>query len=400
MKVGWCLALVASAVAGPKAGGAEFHGLGELAGGRNCSVAVDVSHDGRVVVGTSLVEDAYPGRSASMGFRWDADGGMIPLGMLESGASSGWSRASAVSGNGTTVVGSSRGVHGEEAVRWTAGSGLVSLGELPGGSRFSSAAGVSYNGATVVGISNASSVEEPFRWTPDAGMVGFGHLENSQQARVVGVSDDGTLMAGWSSLPHTADTSWRLTNHGYQVLPKDSFFTVQAAGLSANGQHVVGYLTLDSPREVRAFRWDEQRGYAQLGQRTWSARDATNNGEWVVGARARSAYSLAEELAVIWNVELGLVDLQGLLMSDYGLRLDGWTLQAASSITPDGDTIVGWGLNPEGDVEAWRVTGLGLMVPEPHSMVLLLVSATVILGRPRRSAAAAKRRLSLRPTIS
>ena len=142
MKSGWCIALVASAVAGPKAVGAEFHGLGELAGGRNYSAAVDVSHDGRVVVGTSLIGDAYSGRSASMGFRWDADGGMTPLGMLESGLSSGWSRASAVSGDGATVVGSSRGMDGEEAVRWTAGSGLVGLSELPGGYRFSSAAGV------------------------------------------------------------------------------------------------------------------------------------------------------------------------------------------------------------------------------------------------------------------
>jgi predicted hydrolase (HD superfamily) len=46
-------------------------------------------------------------------------------------------------------------------------------------------------------------------------------------------------------------------------------------------------------------------------------------------------------------------NLQNVLVSDYGLDLTGWTLEAATDISPNGRTIVGNGTNPNGDLEAW-----------------------------------------------
>ncbi len=45
--------------------------------------------------------------------------------------------------------------------------------------------------------------------------------------------------------------------------------------------------------------------------------------------------------------------LQAVLADDLGLDLAGWTLDVALGISADGLTIVGQGINPNGDHEAW-----------------------------------------------
>ncbi len=49
----------------------------------------------------------------------------------------------------------------------------------------------------------------------------------------------------------------------------------------------------------------------------------------------------------------GMRDLQRLLEMEHSLDLSGWTLLAATAVSPEGSAIVGWGTNPEGQVEAW-----------------------------------------------
>ena len=46
--------------------------------------------------------------------------------------------------------------------------------------------------------------------------------------------------------------------------------------------------------------------------------------------------------------------IQDVLENDYGLDLTGWTLTDAHDISEDGTVIVGAGINPNGDIEAWR----------------------------------------------
>ncbi len=80
-----------------------------------------------------------------------------------------YSRAYAVSADGTVVAGSSSSASGDEAFRWTS-SGMTGLGDLPGGSFYSQAKGVSADGAVVVGYSEHASSTEAFRWTSADGM--------------------------------------------------------------------------------------------------------------------------------------------------------------------------------------------------------------------------------------
>jgi len=81
----------------------------------------------------------------------------------------------AISANGQVVVGNTAGNPGEqEAWYWTEETGMVALGDLPGGTDRSLAYGVSADGSVIVGVGNSTSGNEAFRWTASTGMVGLG----------------------------------------------------------------------------------------------------------------------------------------------------------------------------------------------------------------------------------
>ena len=56
--------------------------------------------------------------------------------------------------------------------------------------------------------------------------------------------------------------------------------------------------------------------------------------------------------AVIWTVESGMVRLVDVLQSR-GVRTTGWLPLVAQGVSADGKTIVGYGINPSGKLEAW-----------------------------------------------
>ena len=206
-----------------------------------------------------------------------------------------------------------------EAIIWTEQDGVIGLGDLPGGSFRSLPSAVSDDGLVVVGKSMSASGLEAFRWTQTEGMIGLGDLE-------------------------------------------DGGFESEAYGVSADGSVVVGGGRSDSGFE--AFRWenDVMTGLGDLegGSFESEAYDVSADGLVVVG------YGMSESgrEAFIWDADNGMRSLQSLLEYDYGLDLTGWTLQGAYGISADGLTIVGEGINPVGDTEAWIAT-----VPEPVSII-------------------------------
>lgn len=64
--------------------------------------------------------------------------------------------------------------------------------------------------------------------------------------------------------------------------------------------------------------------------------------------------------AFIWDPSHGMRSLLNVLIGDYGLgsQLTGWSLRAATAISPDGRHIVGWGVGPNGTIQAWLVRNL------------------------------------------
>jgi len=175
-------------------------GLGTLGDPlHSSSYASAISADGTTVVGQSYSS------TSDQAFIWTAATGMVGLGTLP-GALYQYSYASAVSADGSTVVGATVDNDGfPEAFIWTAATGMVGLGTLgfPGGSWWSHATGVSADGSTVVGTSTGNGgtdFPEAFIWTAATGMVGLGALPGAgfPESRAYGVSADGLTVVGES----------------------------------------------------------------------------------------------------------------------------------------------------------------------------------------------------------
>ena len=111
----------------------RFVPLGDLPGGGFSSGASGVSADGSIVVGQGY--SSVDNGSGPEAFRWTAADGMVGLGHLSGGGFRRGIEATAVSANGSAIV----GYTGIEAFRWRSAGGMVGLGNLPGGDSFVSA---------------------------------------------------------------------------------------------------------------------------------------------------------------------------------------------------------------------------------------------------------------------
>jgi hypothetical protein len=66
--------------------------------------------------------------------------------------------------------------------------------------------------------------------------------------------------------------------------------------------------------------------------------------------------TIPERSAILsWTEAAGIFSLKELLAGE-GIDMTGWSLEYAAEVSADGWTIVGWGINPEGDTEAWKIT--------------------------------------------
>ncbi|MCG8404174.1 MAG: dockerin type I domain-containing protein [Phycisphaerales bacterium] len=263
-----------------------------------CAAAVDVSGDGKVVVGNI---------GGGLPTRWSKADGATPLvdptGEIEAGGSH------SASFDGSIVVGTGDTDTGFKAFRWTAVTGMASLGDFPGGDTHSQGRGVSHDGTVIVGWGTSDLGRRAFRWTSSTGMAELGPLP-------VGVT------------------------------------LTQAEAVSGDGLVAVG--RMESASGTEAFRWTSAGGIAGLGDLpggpffSW-AWSTSMDGSVIVGysdsSRGRSAF--------IWTEADGMRELQDVLSNDYGLDLMDWHLEVAFGISADGNAIVGRGLNPQGEIEGW-----------------------------------------------
>lgn len=144
-------------------------------------------------------------------FRWTPAGGLQDLGVTTGTQSI----AIAISLNGSVVVGEATDANGLwRAFRWTASTGMQDIGTLGGAE--SAALGVSKDGTVVVGTSltsGSSGSSEFFRWTAKTGIQDIKTVLDAdgvhtadnwvQLTSAVGVSADGTIIAGYGLDPKT-----------------------------------------------------------------------------------------------------------------------------------------------------------------------------------------------------
>ena len=221
-------------------GGGEMVGLGYLSGAHKFSKATGVSGDGTVIVGSS----------SGGAFRWTATGGMAGLGLPFEPA--------AISADGHVIVGGAG-----EAFRWTADEGMIfpDLDEVEGIEFFidagfsMGATAVSADGSVIVGFMRNSDVSESFRWgsTIDRlGQMPFGWGASFIYPfnEATGVSGNGAVVIGFGAIDSRIEPFvWNETS-GFQILRDillaggaalpDGFVLYAANGISADGNTIVG----------------------------------------------------------------------------------------------------------------------------------------------------------------
>jgi probable HAF family extracellular repeat protein len=153
-------------------------GLGFLAEDDNDfeSEAIDISGDGLVVVGRAKNTDPNDGsKSVKEAFLWEDDV-MIGLGFLQDDTAKVESEATAVSYDGTTVVGTSK-VDDPNNLRKSVKQAFIWEGDVMAGLGFlgeadgvyeSKATGISADGSVVVGESKTAAGKEAFVWTAES----------------------------------------------------------------------------------------------------------------------------------------------------------------------------------------------------------------------------------------
>jgi hypothetical protein len=167
---------------------------------------------------------------------------------------------------------------------------------------------------------------------------------------IVRASDStGTVLVG---------NSWDAAKQGFVATIWRNGARTQVGGFGAthdvspDGTWAVG------SSEGMAFRHQAGVGLTQL----WSgdARSVSRDGGIVVGAASGIG-------PVLWTEWDGLRPLLDVLEVECGYHLQGWNPYAPWLISPDGTVIVGFGANPAGIQEAWRVPLCAAVTTRPGS---------------------------------
>jgi uncharacterized membrane protein len=313
-------------------------GLGDLPGGSISSFASGLSDDGRVIIGMSRSD------AGDETYRWTAETGLEPLNLLEGQNYFDTSNVTALSADGTVIVGYGSGnAASREGFRWTQETGMVSLGseffsrEL----LFSLARDVSADGMVVVGTADFSPCDDDcgysFRWTAETGMV---HGEPTLvESDAYAVSGDGLVVVGGGDFRHLGQD---LSGFRWTEETGNELFEVSGRAVSYDGSVIAGYENL----------WTEN-GSISLGQ-FFEPSGMTADGSVIVGSERFSGEAL------YWDSENGTQKLVDVFTNQFGLDVAGWTLADERYdeiyISADGRTIAGSGVNPSGKLEAWIAT--------------------------------------------
>lgn len=356
MKIGWVLISSMLLIVGSAFATDPFF---QPLGNENPSVGFfsrphGISGDGSTVVGVSRPYfDPSLGMEVTDALKWSASEGLIRLDLNAA--------AYAVTGDGSLVVGS-KSPNGTVQVPnvWSG-----SFSGWTGSSSFSSgvAQDVSDDGSVIVGgRSGQSAFGFIGGFNPNGSIVMFGGTYTR-------VSADGSLAAG--ILTPNNDYSSKLDRKvGFsteEIFIENEFG--QMLDISRDGSRVLmshdGSLftwVLDPPGTTRVPQMTYSNGPGQSGVLSW-------DGSYIAGATGEP------NGVFLWDEMNGQRNLANLLQQGFGFDLEGWNLQEATGISDDGKTIVGYGINPDGQQEAWIVC-----IPEPSSWILLCGGLAVLIA--------------------
>jgi len=225
----------------------------------NWGSGYSLNANGSVVVGLAWY---CPG---ARGFRWSETDGMKGL-SHPPGASS---RASAISADGSTIVGFYE--HPRQgfrrAVRWSPPKTDLFTGRNTAGE----ASAVSSNGSQIVGQAGDSTGVHAFYYTDSAGLISLGTVSgiDSDQSMANGISDSGTVV-GWSGDPFFGSQDafiWKAKKPKAKMHSLQKVLT-QAGAIIPNGVVLTTALVISADGSTIVGIWQD----ANFNQGTFIAR--------------------------------------------------------------------------------------------------------------------------------
>ncbi len=218
-----------------------------------------ISGDATTVVGAS--RPSGPARA----YRYRGPGTYQDLGTIGT-----WpeSYAQGVSGDGSVVVGHVQTVLGPNptlgrAFRWNASGGMQDLGLTSTTHIYSEATAVSRDGTTIVGHSQSSGGRsDAFVWRESTGMLVLPPLATTGSSIADAVNFDGSIIAGISGTQGSA-ALW-VNGQPIDLGIPPGWNSARARGLSDNGTVVA--VTLSSATGLTAGVWTSQDGWEVLSE--------------------------------------------------------------------------------------------------------------------------------------
>lgn len=319
-------------------------------------IPTSMSDDASIVVGTGVygVPNLYYTEAGGVSIIGDGCASGLP----------------AISGDGATVLGCHVDANGKwNAAKWLGGTSWQDLGTVDGGvacdSFLSGAYGVNQNGSLGVGLVYLATQCKAGAGTWDLINGGpatelpalFG---DASAARANAVNADGSVIVGWQDQMTGERTAAKWVNGVEEIiLTPSGGFNGEAQAVSADGKTIVGGGYNFGPN---AWIWRPKVGVQPIGKEvnasapafgaaSYVALDVSDNGQTVVGFQSKSF----SERAFIWQSKAKrALYLDEFLTKRGAVIPEGWSLTVASVISPDGNTIYGWGFNPDGLIEMYK----------------------------------------------
>ena len=226
---------------------------------------------------------------------------------------------------------------------------------------YSSSWGVADGGRAVAGhtlvdtngpLPGQSRRARPFLWTPEGGSKLLPAPADANHARPNGISADGSTVLGWYDLT-TAPTRFgaRWVNGTFMPFSTPELTVGEASRSTPDGKIILG---MNAGPRREAWYWTEEKGVQLLGRLgaigTSSANAVSDDGQVIAGfggSIAQFPGDVSGHRAFLWTPVLGFVDFENFLKAQ-GTSFEGWILNSASSVTPDGTRFIGVGYGPRG----------------------------------------------------
>ena len=297
-----------------------------------------ISGDGLVVVGDWV--DFLPGGGFELGYcRWVASGTSPANYVFEDLNLSNLDRLVGANWDGSVIIGNGPDFFGQprNGFLWSETGGVNLIPALSTVYSSMTVTGISDDGTVVVGVAtdpnDPFSTQQAFRWTAATGTVGLGFLPGASLSEATAVSGDGQVVFGDSGLE---SFRWSVSTGVMEVLVSESAPPAACNGDGSivlldkfNDPHVLsntgGYAPMDGP----------PLGFSPGGYRL---EDMDQLGWTVVG---RVAHSGANFDAFRWTGQAGWSLVRDDLIQNGQAAVTPYRLWIATGISHDGTVMVG-----------------------------------------------------------